>query len=281
TLGYELPWRTVVEVAYNGSRGMHLFLPPSNVNPIPFDLSETYLGLGINPLDNVNDPLGRLDPNGNVIAFSQGYLGTTYLGFEGLNVRLAARATSQYNGATISLRRRHSAGVSYTLNYTYGKSMDNASDAGGVRFTDFNPIRTNGHIAFGAPLSADWSVSTFDVTHAFSGSFLYDFPFGHGRRFLSDHGSLVQGLVGGWSLSGVGRVQSGVPLVVVLRDDNRLGVEGNPRAIRPDLVPGVPLYNPLWSRTCPVGQECEPYFNPAAFMRPIKGQLGNAPRTID
>ena len=51
--------------------------------------------------------------------------------------------------------------------------MDNASDAGGVRFTDFNPVRTNGHIAFGAPLSADWSVSTFDVKHAFSASFLY------------------------------------------------------------------------------------------------------------
>ena len=72
-----------------------------------------------------------------------------------------------------------------------------------------------------------------------------------------------------------------MPLVVVLRDDNRLGVEGNPRAIRPDLVPGVPLYNPRWSRTCPIGQECEPYFNPAAFMRPLKGTLGNAPRTLD
>jgi hypothetical protein len=31
----------------------------------------------------------------------------------------------------------------------------------------------------------------------------------------------------------------------------------------------------------PVGQECEPYFNPAAFTRPPKGTLGNAPRTID
>lgn len=68
---------------------------------------------------------------------------------------------------------------------------------------------------------------------------------------------------------------------MVLRDDNRLGVEGNPRAIRPDLVPNVPLYNPRWSRDCPVGQQCEPYFNPAAFMRPAKGTLGNAPRTQD
>jgi hypothetical protein len=142
-------------------------------------------------------------------------------------------------------------------------------------------VRTNGHVSFGAPLSADWSVSTFDVKHAGSASFLYELPFGRGRTLLSNAPRLVQGLVGGWNLSGVGRIQGGVPLVIVLRDDNRLGLEGNPRAIRPDLVAGVPLLNPRWSHDCPVGQECEPYFNPAAFMRPVKGTLGNAPRTLD
>ena len=248
---------------------------------MPADLNEAYLARGINPLDNVVDPLGRRDVNGNVISFSQGYLGAPYLGMEGLNVMLDSRATSQYHGVTLSVRRRSGRGFSYTANYTYGKSMDNASDSGGVRFTDFNPVRTNGHIAFGAPLSSDWSVSTFDIKHAFAASFLYDLPFGRGRAFLSNSSGLVEGLIGGWTVSGVGRVQGGPPLVPVLRDDNRLGIEGNPRAIRPDLVPGVPLYNPRFSWDCPVGQECEPYFNPAAFMRPPKGTLGNAPRTLD
>jgi carboxypeptidase family protein len=280
SLSYELPWRTVVELTYNGSRGVHLFLPPTNANPVPFELSEAYLAAGINPLDNVADPLGRRDPNGNVIQFSQGYLGTRYLGFEGLSVMLDARASSRYHAGTISVRRRAGA-LTFTSNYTRGRSMDNASDSGGVRFTDFNPVRTNGHIAFGAPLDADWSVSTYDVKHAFSASALWDLPFGRNRKWLAHARPIVNGLVGGWSISGVGRIQGGVPLVVVLRDDNRLGVEGNVRAIRPDLVPGVPLRNPRWSKTCPTGQECEPYFNPAAFMRPAKGTLGNAPRTID
>jgi len=43
----------------------------------------------------------------------------------------------------------------------------------------------------------------------------------------------------------------------------------------------VPIKNPLWSRECPIGTACEPWFNPAAFTRPVKGELGNAPRTID
>lgn len=150
-----------------------------------------------------------------------------------------------------------------------------------MRFTDFNPIRTNGQAALGAPLSSDWASSTYDVKHNLSATFLADLPFGRGHRFLPGASGFWQGLLGGWSLSGSGRIQTGVPLVVVLRDDNGLGVAGNVRAVRPDLVPGEPLLNPLWSRGCPVGQQCEPYFNPAAFMRPVKGQFGNAPRTLD
>jgi hypothetical protein len=37
----------------------------------------------------------------------------------------------------------------------------------------------------------------------------------------------------------------------------------------------------LYSTSCVVGANCEPYINPAAFMRPVKGQLGSAPRTLD
>lgn len=281
TIGYELPAQTAIELTYNGSRGVNLFLPPINLNPVPFELSEAYLAQGLNPLTAVPDPLGRRDANGNVINVAQGYLGTKYLGFQNLNVMLDSRASSKYHAGTVSVRRRHTQGLSYTVNYTYGKSMDNASDSGGVRFTDFNPVRTNGHVIFGAPLSDDWSVSTFDVKHAFSASFLYDLPFGRNRALLSNANAFINGIVGGWSMSGVGRIQGGVPLVIVLRDDNGLGIAGNVRAIRPDLVPGVPLRNPNWSSSCPVGQECEPWFNPAAFMRPPKGTLGNAPRAID
>jgi len=48
-----------------------------------------------------------------------------------------------------------------------------------------------------------------------------------------------------------------------------------------DIVPGVPVVNPLWNSSCPVTNTCEPFVNPAAFERPPLGQIGNAPRTID
>ncbi len=281
TVAYELPQRTVLEVAYVGSKGTHLFLPPINLNPVPFELTESYLGIGVNPLDNVNDPLGRLNPTGaSVLQFSQGYVGTKYLGFEGLSESYNASANSIRHAGTASARRRHTKGLSYAVNYTFAKSLDEASDSGDVRFVNLN-VRSPGHVNFGAPRSLDRSVSTFDIKHAFSTTFLWELPFGRGRPLVNRAPGWVESLVGGWSLSGIGRVQGGVPMVVVLRDDNRLGVEGNVRGIRPDLVPGVPVLNPRWSRACPTGANCEPYFNPAAFMRPAKGTLGDAPRTFD
>lgn len=278
---YELPQQTVIEFSYQGSKGTRLFLAPKNLNQVPQEVADIYLERGLNPLNpNVNDPLGRTTPSGALVSFSPVYLGTRFLGFEGLNEAFDASANSIRHAGTISVRRRHSAGLSYTVNYTYGKSLDEASDAGDVRFVNLN-VRSIGHVNYGGRRSDDRSVSLFDIKHAFSASFLWDLPFGRGRQFMSGAPAIVEHVLGGWGLSGIGRIQGGLPLVTVLRDDNGVGVDGNVRAIRPDLVPGVPLINPRWDRSCPIGQGCEPYFNPAAFMRPVRGTLGTAPRTLD
>lgn len=281
TLAYELPQRTVLELTYAGNKGTHLFLPPINVNPVPFELTESYLAAGTNPLTVVQDPLGRVNAAGNgVVTYPQGYVGTKYLGFSGLTVSYDASANSIRHAGVVSVRRQYNKGFSYVGNYTFAKSLDDASDAGDVRFVNLN-VRSPGHINFGAARSIDRSVSLFDIRHAFSLSSMYELPLGRGRSFLNGGPRWVDRLVGQWTVSGIGRVQGGIPMVVVLRDDNRLGVEGNVRGIRPDIVSGVPLLNPNFNRNCPTGAGCEPYFNPSAFMRPAKGTLGNAPRTID
>jgi hypothetical protein len=129
------------------------------------------------------------------------------------------------------------------------------------------------------PRDQDRGISTFDIKHNFSSTVIWDLPFGRGRTFLSDAPSVVNGVLGGWSVSGLFRMQGGQPFVPFLTDTNRLG--GTNRAIRLDIIPGVPLKNPLYSESCSVGATCEPYINPAAFIRPARGSLGNAPRTLD
>ncbi|HEU4391402.1 MAG TPA: TonB-dependent receptor [Blastocatellia bacterium] len=280
SLSYQLPHQTVVEGAYTGAKGTHLYLPPINLNPRSYDEAESYFRIGQSPETLVNDPLGRLAPNGSVFRIAQGTRGTKYLGFSALNSVFDSSSNSIRHAAYVDVRRRFSSGLSFTANYTFAKSIDDSSDNGGVRFVDFNIIRSNGQVTVGAPRSNDRSVSTFDVKHAFSTTFLYDLPFGRGRSFFAGVPGWAQHVIGDWSVSGVGRVQGGVPLVIVIRDGNQLAA-GNLRAIRPDLVPGVPLKNPLWSKNCPTGTLCEPYFNPSAFIRPPKGEIGDAPRVID
>jgi hypothetical protein len=282
TLSYELAQNTVIEVAYNGAKGTHLFLPPININTPSFEAVQDLLARGFLPTDDIADPLGRLNPAGTAVrVIDRALLTTRYLGYGRLEEAFNASANSIRHAGTVSFRRRHTKGLSFTANYTYGKGIDEASDAGDVRFVNLN-VRSPGHVNFGASRSVDRSVSLFDIKHAFSASFLYDLPFGHGRSVWSGAPGVVNQLIGGWSLSGIGRIQGGIPLTTVIRDDNQLfGSSDNLRAIRPDLVPGVPLINPRYDRSCPTGAGCEPYFNPAAFMRPVKGTLGNAPRTLD
>jgi hypothetical protein len=47
------------------------------------------------------------------------------------------------------------------------------------------------------------------VTHAFKANWVWELPFGQGRRFGANVGGFMDRLIGGWSLDGVARIQSG------------------------------------------------------------------------
>jgi hypothetical protein len=48
-----------------------------------------------------------------------------------------------------------------------------------------------------------------DVTHALKGTFVYEMPFGQGKRYFSGVNGVMDRVVGGWQVSGTMRVQSG------------------------------------------------------------------------
>jgi hypothetical protein len=170
-------------------------------------------------------------------------------------------------------------GLTFNANYTLAKSIDTGSSAGG----DKNVLtaiggQVGGQVAFGGTRANDRSVSTYDQKHVIHGSALYDLPFGKGRRFLTNS-RWFDYPFGGWTVSGLERLASGFPYIVYLSDTNQLG--DLTHSARPDITPGVPLVNPLWSPSCPIGAGCQPYVNPSAFQRPALGVLGDAPRTLD
>lgn len=290
---FELFRDTVVEVAYVGNRSTHLFLPFININPRNVDLIEQMESSGLcatctlqdaaNPL--IPDPLGRTNLQGSVISITRASVFTNYLGFDPLNTYFDPSGTSIRHAGYIDVRRRVSRGLTFTANYTYAKSIDTASDASPDTRT-LSTGQARQQVSLGGDLRQDRAISTFDIKNNFTATGIWDIPFGHGRRYLKDTNGFVDAVAGGWVISGILRMPGGLPFLPFITDPNKLGGVLFNRFVRPDIVPGVPLKNPLWKRDCPTGNAappsgCEPFINPAAFMRPVKGTLGNAPRSLD
>jgi outer membrane receptor protein involved in Fe transport len=278
SVSFALLRNTIVEVAYVGNKGTHLYMPLVNINPRNLDFVEFLEGNNIPAENTFADPLGRRNLLGAVVAIQRNSIQSPYFGFGVLNRYFDPSANSIRHAFYVDVRRQVRQGLIFTANYTFGKSIDDASDA----TPDVRVLTTGstlGQVSYGAPRSVDRSISTFDIKHNFSSTFIWDLPVGRGRGLLNDAPGVVEAILGGWATSGLLRLQGGQPFLPFITDTNRLG--GVNRTVRLDLVPGVPLKNPLWSRDCPIGATCEPYINPAAFMRPAKGSLGTAPRTLN
>ena len=99
---------------------------------------------------------------------------------------------TRYNSLQVDLTKRLSHGLLVQAGYVYGVA-----------------ILTNRY-SFRTPLVE--GLDTGDeggVTHAFKTNWVYELPFGEGRRFLSGSNGFISRLAGGWSLDGVARIQSG------------------------------------------------------------------------
>ena len=97
-------------------------------------------------------------------------------------------AFSDYHAMQLELRRRLSRGLSANVNYQYAFS-ENGSSFDGFSF---------GRV---------W-IPTANVRNAIKMQWDWTLPFGRGQRFGGDANRVVDGLVGGWSFSAVGRVQT-------------------------------------------------------------------------
>jgi hypothetical protein len=113
---------------------------------------------------------------------------------------------------------------------------------------------------------------------------------GPGKRFLNQNG-VIGKVVGGWSVSGIQQYQSGRPIHIEVDytsgSTNPYLAAGDGFSFRPNIVPGQPLKNPAYNRSCsgPVQttagrNPCQFYINPAAFVAPPPGTFGNAPNLI-
>lgn len=110
-------------------------------------------------------------------------------------------ASSNYDALQVQLTKRYSAGLSFTSAFTWGKALTYAT--GGD---------DNGTAVFFINFRKNYAPADFDRAKNFEQSFSYELPAGRGHRYFNS--GLGDALVGGWRLTGVISMLSGLPFSV-------------------------------------------------------------------
>lgn len=171
---------------------------------------------------------------------------------------------SNYHAFQFLLDKRLSAGLAYKVSYTWSRSMDHGSSGwyGVEGFAVQNPYN----------LRADYSPSGFDIPHVLTLSWIWQIPFGSGRKF--DTGSnVLNNIIGGWQFNGISLFRSGQPYTMCINGD--ITNTGNTGCYARPIVTGdVEISNPTPSRWINTGNLDWPDFVPGTNVR----QFGNSGR---
>lgn len=234
TIEQEFADSTVVSVGYVGTRGVNLLGGRDINQPAP---STAEFNLRPNPFySDVNQIESAFD--------------------------------SVYHSLQAQLQCRFRGGLTGLFNYTWSKSIDNASNFF-ASAADPNFAQDSNNV------SAERGRSSFDTPHRFVGSFAYELPFGKDKRWAGNLSGAAGALVSGWKINSIITLASGQPATVALPselDNSNTGrsIFGFGAGDRPNLVGNPNRSNP----------DPAQWIDPAAFAFPAFGTFGNAGRNI-
>ena len=154
---------------------------------------------------------------------------------------IQALGTSRYDSGQFKLEKRFSQGLFLLGSYTWSKSIDTM-----VSNLDRAALAQD---VFLDPKS-NRAVSDWDVPHRFSLSFVYELPYGSGRRHGADATGIARSLLADWQLTGIFIARSGMPGTVVLTRDPVKGLgNARPNLIGPPELPASQRSADRWFDT--------------------------------
>jgi hypothetical protein len=107
-----------------------------------------------------------------------------------------------YNGLQVEVRRRLVNGLLVQGSYTWSHSTSNEFSNGVA--TTFTTLRN---------FAVDKGPSPYDIRHALKLNWIYELPFGPGKKYMSSfQNGIVRKALEGWELASISRVQSGSPI---------------------------------------------------------------------
>jgi len=232
---HALSTRTVLSVSYVGNQSRH---------------QNDYRQVNLPPEANLGALLAAKAPYQTS--------GLTYPGFTNINLA-ENEANTHYNSLQVDLNSQFSKDLSFRAYYTLSRAVDpttggsGGGDLGGVS----NPY---------AGWVYDVGPSGYDRTHVGAVNFVYDIPV-----FRHSDSRFVKSALGGWEVSGIVTMESGLPINIGLTNNQGGNFVGGNN--RPNLT-GTISYN----RQVLAGQQKIQYFDPTAFSLPTLGAWGTLGR---
>jgi hypothetical protein len=261
----ELPGGVILEAAYAGLKGVHLYrYPGQELDQLP----DQYLSLGAQLLRQVPNPYFGKIATGTLASptVPYGQLLRPFPQYTGFRYTNAADGNSSYNALQVKAEKRFATGGTVLLSYTHAKLITDMEQQAAF---------TNGVGAYQAQdnynLRAERSLAAYDVPDNLIVSYVYDLPFGKGHSFLANASGVAGKLVNGWGINGITNFQSGPPLPFVTATNNTNSFGGNPR---PNVMAGCNKSVPGSSQARIVG-----WFNTACFTAPPAFTFGSESRT--
>jgi hypothetical protein len=267
----------VFEATYSGSAGVGLPAGwATQINQVP----DQYLALGSALNQSVPNPFASVVTSGPLsqptILRSQllrPWPQFTTLFGEGQNV-----GHSSYHGLEAQYKQRFAAGI-FTFAYTCSKSIGNTENRSDFQELSNSALGSDGfQDIYNRGLNR--AVAIEDTPHRGVISYLYELPFGPGKRLLTSPG-MVGRFVGGWEVNGIYTAQFGVPLAFY----NVTNTTGNYTSVSD--VYGTfdsnsfPQYNGQNTTVSGSrGARLNEWFNVNAFAQPAPFTYGDMARTL-
>jgi len=250
---YQVTPHSIAQIGYTGVRGRKLAFGNPNLDLDQLPTKDLALG----------DALDQTIPNPfkGIINDGGGLSGDTIYAFQMLRpfpeyqmmqaTRSLPGARSQFDALNMKYTYSFHNGLSSITTYRWSKMLDNGSEALlgwaiGGQWRDYYHTKL------------EYGVSTHDLPSSFAEMWLYQLPYGTGRRWGATAPAFVRQTVGGWNVSGAIRLSSGYPLPnpVQFNTSNPLGKYG---------FPGPPLPN-LVGNPKPSHRTIDNWINPDAFQ---------------
>ena len=215
SLQRELPGLTLLELGYVGSRGIKLEttrnpdgIPLEYLSRSPVRDQQRIDYLGRQEIDNpYYGVLPASTALGGARKITRAALLTAFPQFTSMETT-TNQGFSWYHSVLATVHKRFAHGFTIGGSYTWSKFMEAVSYLNAM---DPVPYRT---------------ISSADRTHRFSASWIFELPFGRGRRLAAHTPKPVAALIGGWQVEGLYVYQSGAPL-----DFGNIAFNGDTHAI--------------------------------------------------